>query len=71
MFLTHKELVELTGKHSRTHQMIVLCHMGIRYRQRPDGVILVMREHIIKQFDGNVPADEVKRVEPNWAALSV
>lgn len=43
MFLTDKELEELTGKVRSAAQARVLDFMGIIYKQRPDGTLAVVR----------------------------
>lgn len=53
MFLSHDELIELTGKSQRAAQVRVLLHMGIEHRCRPDGSVAVLKSHIDKQLDGN------------------
>lgn len=49
MFLTDKELVELTGKVRTKAQIKVLDFMGIPYKTRPDGSIVVLRQYLAPQ----------------------
>ncbi|AIP31195.1 hypothetical protein DR64_797 [Paraburkholderia xenovorans LB400] len=68
MFLTNKELVELTDRRQRASQASVLRAMGIEHRIRPDGRVIVLREHVKQQFGAR--AD--KHAEPaeafDWSA---
>lgn len=69
MFLTQKEIFELTGRKRRPAQRRVLSSMGITHRVRPDGACLVMKSHIEKQFDGGNIKKESSATEPNWDAI--
>lgn len=40
--LNREELIQLTGKRTRTAQARVLRHLGIDFRVRPDGKIIVI-----------------------------
>ena len=51
--LSEDEVVELTGKRRPSAQTRVLDFMGIPYRPRPDGT-LVLRIHV----EGHRPADD-------------
>lgn len=46
MFLTDKELVELTGKVRPKAQARVLDFMNIPYKPRPDGTLVVLRLYL-------------------------
>lgn len=46
MILTESELVELTGRQKCSAQARVLDAIGVPYRRRPDGKIIVFRSHI-------------------------
>lgn len=66
MILTDDELRTLTGKKFRTSQAQVLRFMGIDYKMRPDGSLVVLRSQLETPF-------AVKRktaVEPNWDAIN-
>jgi hypothetical protein len=52
--LSEQELVELTKKERPSAQARVLDFMGIRYRPRPDGSIVVMRIHA-ETVEGHTP----------------
>jgi Domain of unknown function (DUF4224) len=43
MFLTSEEIAELCGKRGRFTQMQVLAALGISYKRRPDGSLIVLR----------------------------
>ncbi len=70
MFLTHEELVELTGKRVRSAQVKALNTLGITHKVRADGSVVVLRSHIEMILDG-VPkgVKSVRHVEPNWSAV--
>lgn len=71
MFLTDAELHELTGRQRRDAQVKMLLYMGIDHRVRADGTVVVLKSHIDKVFGGVAEQTvKVKRVEPNWAAIS-
>lgn len=46
MILTQEQLSELTGRRRHDAQAKVLRHMGIEFRQRPDGSLAVSRAHV-------------------------
>lgn len=50
MILTTTEIATLTGKQRRSAQRRVLDALGVPYRQRPDGTIVIF------QTDVNAPA---------------
>ena len=54
MFLSSKEIQELTGRKHRTAQVETLRGMGVEHRLRPDGSIVILRSHIERLFDGNI-----------------
>lgn len=70
MFLTPEELHDLTRRKMRGAQIGVLNFMGIEHRVRPDGKVLVLREHALQVF-GCKPTVERKRrpTEPNFEHL--
>jgi len=67
MFLTSEEIKELTGLQRYTAQARALAKMGIEYKVRPNGSIVVLRSHVEKQF-GEQQSNE-KIIEPKWSAL--
>lgn len=46
ILLTEQELIELTKKERPSAQARALDFMGIRYRARPDGSLVVLRIHV-------------------------
>lgn len=46
MFLTHEELIPLTGRKLRNAQAMFLEGMGIEHRVRSDGSVAVLRAYI-------------------------
>jgi hypothetical protein len=52
--LSEDEVVELTGKRRASAQARVLDFMGIPYRPRPDGSLVVLRIHV-ETTDGRPP----------------
>lgn len=67
MFLTSKELQELTGYVWLAKQRQALREMGIPFRVNPRGRILVERAAVQQE-----PAQrERQEREPNWEALKV
>lgn len=72
MFLTKDEVIELTGKKQRSAQAAVLNALGITYKVRPDGSLVILRSHVEQKL-GIVPAKPVldPRLtwEPNWDAF--
>ncbi len=71
MFLTNKELIELTRRHRKDAQKLVLRYMGIEHKVRPDGSLAVLKEHVTQQFGANAKVANMPmpRLEPNWAAI--
>lgn len=71
MFLTHEEIVKLTGKHHSSAQRRVLNALGITHKTRPDGSIVVLSSHVQKEMGGLQAAigAQAPTVEPNWGAL--
>lgn len=67
MFLTHEELIELTGRKVRSAQARALNLMGVTHRRRPDGSVAVLKSHVEKLLDGNIE-NPVKDTEwkPDW-----
>ena len=49
MILTPQEIRELTQRARPAWQVRVLDHIGVPYRRRPDGTLIVMRSHVEMQ----------------------
>lgn len=70
LFLTEDEVRALSGKIKRNAQVRALNAMGIEHRVRPDGSVAVLRDHVLKVFDGAPSkAKRKKAVEPCWDAI--
>ena len=69
MFLTDKELKELTGRIRKTSQVQVLRFMGIEHRIRPDGSVAVSRAHVEQVLGAHVQTRKAVEIEPNWSAI--
>lgn len=70
MFLTAEEIAELTNKTHRKSQRTVLNALGIAYKVRPDGTLLVARAHVLKELGVAEDKKKAKDAEPNWGALA-
>ena len=66
--LTEAELYDLTHKKRSAAQVRALRGMGIEHRQRPDGTVAVLREHVLEVLAGKGLAQHKapKRAEINW-----
>jgi hypothetical protein len=69
MFLTEKEIAELTGRTQRRTQRTVLNSMGIEHKVRPDNSIVIARAHIEKILDAQHTGRKIKEAEPDWNAI--
>lgn len=69
MILTPDELVELTGKKTRTAQAQVLRFMGVEHRRRPDGSLVVLKSHVDLVF-GAVSEQKEPEYHINWSAIN-
>ncbi len=67
IYLTDKEIEEITGKHRYRAQVRALGRMGIRCRVRPDGRPIVSRMAFEKIMDGAVSTPE--QTEPDFGVL--
>ena len=69
IILTKDELRELTQRNHCRAQVVVLRHMGIEHRIRPDGSVVVLRAHVEHLLGGREPSASPQDVEPDWSAL--
>ncbi len=71
MFLTEEDIINLTGKQRRNAQMKELNILGITFRKRGDGSLVVMTAHVEKILDGKIPSglESTNEVEPNWGVV--
>jgi hypothetical protein len=72
MFLTEDEIRAASGRAQRHAQQKALTAMGIIFKLRADGSLLVLRSHIEAQLGGAPPAADRKKKEfiPNWGAAN-
>jgi len=69
MILSDDDLEALTHRKQRAAQARVLAAMGVDFKRRPDGSILVS-ELVVAQFLGVPSTPKVKSKEPKWEALT-
>jgi hypothetical protein len=60
MFLTEEELIELSGRRRHGYQRRQLDHLGIPYRVRTDGSLIVLRIHVEVAHDPKPKAPRVR-----------
>lgn len=71
MFLNEEEVREMTGRVQRNAQAKMLRSLGIIFKTRADGTLLVLREHVEKELGGKVDAKrKAKDFQPNWNAAN-
>jgi hypothetical protein len=70
MFLTADEISEMTQRIQYKAQAKQLVALGVEFRIRADGSLLVLRAHVERLLGG--ASEQTKEVpyEPNWAAAS-
>jgi len=66
MFLTDKELTELTGKRQNAARIRVLNTLGVQHKIRPDGSIAVLRAHVERVFGEKASKTEPPAWQPAW-----
>ena len=71
MFLTHEEVVDLTGYEWKCKQAIELSRQNYPFQIRTkDGFILVLRSLVEERLGGKSSTKQEKVYQPNYAALS-
>ena len=55
-WLTDAELVDATHRHQPHAQARALSRMGVPYRKRPDGTLLVGRDALVRAISTDTPA---------------
>lgn len=70
MFLSAKEIRELTGRLRRDAQAKALKAMGVEFRERPDGSLAVLQSHINKIFGGLDIHQTERRLEPKFGDIN-
>ena len=63
MILDANTLIQLTGKRRHSAQRLALDAMGVPYRVRPDGCVIVVAADLEHRPSHPPP------ITPNWAAL--
>jgi hypothetical protein len=71
MFLTAEEIKALTARVQHRAQARMLRTLGITFKIRADGSVLVLRAHV-EQLLGGAQTEKRKggTSEPNWGALN-
>jgi hypothetical protein len=67
--LTDEEIAEVTGKKHRDAQCKVLVRLGVAHLVRPDGSLVVSREHFEEVLGGKKRSNVPRSPEPDWNAL--
>lgn len=68
MFLLEDELQQLTGRRQRHSQARALRAMGIEHKIRPDGRVIVLRQHVEQVLGMRASQGKSDEVIPNWGA---
>jgi hypothetical protein len=70
MFLSEEEIREMTQRIKRSAQAKMLRSLGIVFKIRADGSLLVLRSHVEKEM-GDAPAGKAKQkdYQPNWSGI--
>ncbi len=68
MFLTSKEVVELTGYTYKSKQKMQLIAKGVKFITRCDGSLCVLRDHV-NRILGGTTTKKIKNKEPDEEAL--
>lgn len=67
MFLTEEEVRSLTNRVQHQAQAKMLRSIGMMFKIRSDGSLLVLRAHVEQELGGAPKAKAKKKeVEPNW-----
>lgn len=66
--LTPDEVKEVTGKRQRKLQASALINLGIPFKTRADGVILISRTAYQNAMGANIPTEEQPTL-PNFKAI--
>lgn len=70
MFLTEDEIADLTKRVQHKSQRTVLNALGIVHKVRPDGSLVVSREHALQVLGVKEIKRTAKEKEPNWGAMA-
>lgn len=70
MFLDAEEIRSMTDRKTHSAQRKMLNALGIVYKVRADGSLLVLRSHVERELGGALPATASKKeFIPNWSAV--
>ena len=69
MFLSPQDLIDLTGRRRHDAQASQLNRMGIVHKIRADGMPIVLKSHIAKEFDGSEDS-RIPTQEPNLEGIN-
>lgn len=71
MFLSSDEISSMTSRVQHAAQARVLRSMGIAFKQRADGTLVVLRAHVEKEFGISAERQPKKKdYQPNWSGLN-
>ncbi|MRT31210.1 DUF4224 domain-containing protein [Herbaspirillum sp. CAH-3] len=71
MFLNERDIADLTKRKRAKAQQKQLNAMGIQYKVRADGSLVVLQAHVEKLLGaGEQSARQLSVREPNWKALT-
>ncbi|UWE15094.1 DUF4224 domain-containing protein [Herbaspirillum huttiense] len=71
MFLNKTDIADLTKRKRAKAQQKQLNAMGIQYRVRADGSLVVLQTHVERLLGGLEPPVRQRSVrEPNWEVLT-
>ena len=71
MFLSGDEIRSMTCRVQHKAQAKMLRSMGIAFKLRADGTLVVMRAHVEKEFGvGADRKNKTKDFQPNWGGLN-
>ncbi len=70
MILTETEIQALTQKRRHSAQARALKVMGITYRTRGDGSLVVSRSNVEQLLGTTTQSNSVTTILPNWGALA-
>lgn len=66
--LSEEEIIDITGKRQHPAQARALRYLGLDFRQRADGSIVMSRQHYEKSLGGIVEKNVRVKTTPNWGA---
>lgn len=69
MNLTEREICDLTAKERHSAQARALRHIGIDFKTRADGSLVVSRIHAEKMLGGTTGNPVRVKSEPNWQSI--